>query len=51
MNGPHGFLMIGGVYNSAAGGTFYTSLSLPQRFDVIINIQKVTPSQLIPLSQ
>jgi erythromycin esterase len=51
MIGPHGFLMIGGVYNSAAGGTFYASLSLPQSFDVIIHIQKVTASQLIPLSQ
>lgn len=47
MNGPHGFLTIGAVYNSAAGDTFYESLSLPQSFDVIIHIQKVTASQLL----
>ena len=51
MNGPHGFLTIGALYNSAAGDTYYTSLSLPQRFDVIIHIQKVTASQLIFQSQ
>jgi len=51
MNGPHGFLTIGAVYNSAAGDTSYTSLSLPQCFDVIIHIQKVTASQLIFQSQ
>jgi erythromycin esterase len=51
MSGPHGFLTIGAMYNSAAGDTFYESLSLPQSFDVIIHIQKVTASQLIPLSQ
>ena len=51
MNGPHGFLTVGAVYNSAAGNTYYSSLSLPQSFDVIIHIQKVTASQLIPLSQ
>jgi erythromycin esterase len=51
MSGPHGFLTIGAVYDSAAGDTYYASLSLPQCFDVIIHIQKVTASQLIPLSQ
>jgi erythromycin esterase len=51
MNGPHGFLTIGSVYNSAAGDTSYASLSLPQCFDVIIHIQKVTASHLIPLNQ
>ncbi len=49
MNGPRGFLMIGAAYNSAAGDTNYASLSLPQCFDVIIHIQKVSASQLIPL--
>ena len=47
MNGPHGFLTIGSVYKSAAGDTFYESLSLPQSFDVVIHIQKVTASQLL----
>ena len=51
MNGPHGFLTIGAVYDSAAGDTYYASVSLTQCFDVIIHIQKVTASQLIPLSQ
>jgi erythromycin esterase-like protein len=51
MNGPHGFLTIGSVYSSAAGDMYYDSVSLPQCFDVIIHIQKVTASQLIPLSQ
>lgn len=47
MNGPHGFLLIGSGYNSAAPDTYYDSLSLPQSFDVIIHIQKVTASQLL----
>jgi len=51
MKGPHGFLMITGIYNSASAVTYYASLSLPQSFDVIIHIQQVTASQLIPLSQ
>ncbi|MDQ2715101.1 MAG: erythromycin esterase family protein [Chloroflexota bacterium] len=51
MNGPHGFLTIGAAYDSAIGDTFYASLSLPESFDVIIHIQKVTASHLIPLSQ
>jgi erythromycin esterase len=51
MNGPRGFLTIGSVYDSAASDTYYDSVSLPQCFDVIIHIQKVTASQLIPLSQ
>ena len=51
MNGPHGFLMIGSVYSSTAGDTYYDLVSLPQCFDVIIHIQKVTASQLIPLEE
>jgi erythromycin esterase len=47
MNGPHGFLTIGSVYNPAAAETFYESLSLPQSFDVIIQIQRVTASHLL----
>lgn len=47
MNGPHGFLTIGSAYNPAAGETYYEVLSLPQSFDVIIQIQKVTASHLL----
>lgn len=47
MNGPHGFLTIGSVYNSATPDTYYENLSLPQSFDVIIHVQKVTASQLL----
>lgn len=47
MNGPHGFLLIGSGYNSATPDTYYENLSLPQSFDVIIHIQRVTASQLL----
>ena len=47
MHGPHGFLTIGSVYKRATADTFYETLSLPQSFDVIIQIQKVTASHLL----
>ncbi len=47
MNGPHGFLTISSLYIPTAGDTYYEALSLPQSFDVIIQIQKVTASQLL----
>jgi erythromycin esterase-like protein len=49
MNGPHPFLLLGSVYAPAYANEYYTLTDLPQAFDVIISIQKVTASQLIPL--
>jgi erythromycin esterase len=49
--GPHPFLLIGATYDSDATRTSsywpYESVSLPQTFDVIIHIQKVTASSLL----
>jgi len=51
MNGPHGFFVNGGFFHPAAVDTYYISMSLPQCFDVVIHIQKVTASQLLPLEE
>ncbi|MGH2479428.1 MAG: erythromycin esterase family protein, partial [Ktedonobacteraceae bacterium] len=49
MNGPHPFFEIGAVYSPVNEKYSYTPTDLPQQFDVIISIQKVTASHLIPL--
>lgn len=48
---PHSFLMIGAGYSDKYQSGYYTPLSLRKSFDVIIHIQKVTASQLIPLEE
>ena len=48
---PHGFLEIGAIYSDKYQSAYYTPLSLRKSFDVIIHIQKVTASQLIPLEE
>lgn len=49
MDGDPPFLMIGAVYNPAYGDSYYAAMDLSQQFDVIISIQKVTASRLLPL--
>lgn len=49
INSSQPFFEIGSAYNPAHESSYYTPMNLPQRFDVIISIQKVTASQLIPL--
>jgi erythromycin esterase len=46
---PHTFAMIGAVYDSRRASGMDT-WSLPQSFDVLIHIQKVTASHLLPLT-
>ncbi len=48
MNGPHPFHEIGAVYSSSEDQNYYPSVSLPSYFAVLIHIQKVTASQLLP---
>jgi erythromycin esterase len=49
LDGPRGFLMIPAAYNDKYQSAYYTPVSLRKSFDVIIHMQKVTASQLIPL--
>jgi erythromycin esterase len=48
MDGPHSFYSIGSVYSSEDQSQDYASVSLPSYFAVLIHIQKVTASQLLP---
>jgi erythromycin esterase len=46
---PHNFAMIGALYDSRKA-SYISLLFLPHYFDVIIHIQKVTASHLLPLT-
>ncbi len=46
---PHNFAMIGAAYDNRKA-SYMSLLFLPQYFDVLIHIQKVTASRLLPLT-